>query len=49
MNERYSGDYMIPLVASDPEALSIFFLLVFIPIIAYLGGFTVYPSGVFVL
>ena len=44
MNELYSGDYMIPLVTSDPKALSIFFLLIFIPITAFLGGFTVFQS-----
>lgn len=41
MNARYGGDYMIPLVESNPGAMSVFFLIVFIPIIALLGGFTV--------
>ena len=49
MNERYNGDYMIPLVVSDPKALSIFFLLIFVPITACLGAFTVYRCDAMVV
>ena len=49
MNTRYGGDYMIPLVNSDPRALSIFFIIVFVPIITFLGGFTVARSDTMVV
>lgn len=41
MNQRYGGDYMIPLVTEVPRDVSIFLLLVFVPLTAYLGAFVV--------
>lgn len=41
MNSSYNGDYMVPLVTEVPENVSIFLLLIFIPLTAYLGAFVV--------
>lgn len=41
MNSTYNGDYMIPLVTEVPKNVSIFLLLIFVPITAYLGAFVV--------
>ena len=41
MNTAYNGDYMIPMVTSIPGDVSVFLLLVFVPITAYLGAFVV--------
>lgn len=46
MNTRYEGDYMIPLVTEDPRSVSIFFLLIFVPLTAYLGGVVVYRTDI---
>ena len=44
MNARYDGDYMIPLVTEVPKNVSIFFLLIFVPLTAYLSSFVVYNT-----
>lgn len=44
MNSSYNGDYMIPTVTNVPKDISIFFLLIFIPITAYIGAFVVYRT-----
>ena len=41
MNTAYNGDYMIPMVTEIPGDVSVFLLLVFVPITAYLGAFVV--------
>lgn len=46
MNSCYHGDYMIPVVPASETNLSLFLLLVFVPITAFLGGFVVYSPDV---
>lgn len=41
MNNRYEGDYMIPLITEDPKNVSIFLLLSFVPLTACLGAVVV--------
>ena len=49
MHENYGGDYILPQTVADPQALSIFFLLIFVPITAGFGVFTVYRSDAMVV
>lgn len=44
MNSAYNGDYMIPLVTEAPRDVSVFLLIVFVPLTAYLGAFVVYNT-----
>ena len=41
MNTRYGGDYMLPLITEAPGDVSVFLLLIFVPLTAYLGAFVV--------
>ena len=44
MNESYGGDYMLPAVEENGRDISVFLLLCFIPVTAYLGAFVVYST-----